>query len=130
MLQVERDGRRLRSVVSLVGLLLLSACSGHKTPSDSAVLTVSVGMYGGPLNPNTGRQAETGAPIPNQTVTVTDKTGRIVTATTNSTGLATVRLMPGRYSVSSTACGPGSTAQPVTLLANATVHYQVACSIP
>jgi ABC-type Fe3+-hydroxamate transport system substrate-binding protein len=130
MPQVEDNRRRLRTIVGLIGLLVLSACSGRNNPSDPAALTVSVGMYGGPLNATTGRQAETGAPMPNQAATVTDSTGRTVTATTNSTGVATMQLAPGRYFVTSGACGPGSAAQPVTLLAHASVHYQVACSIP
>jgi hypothetical protein len=132
MPDAETNSRRSRMVVGLVGLLALSACSSHKRPPDSAVLTVSVGAYGGPFNPTTGMQTETGAPIPNQRVTITDTAGRIVRATTDSAGFATLHLAPGSYSVSSESCppAPGSAGQPLTLLPNATAHYQVACQVP
>jgi phosphatidate phosphatase APP1 len=128
--KVKRIKRLVSLVGDVVGLLLLSACSGHKPASQTAALTVSVGVYGGPLNPNTGTEANIGTPIPNTKVTVTDSAGRTVMTTTGSNGLATLPLIPGRYTVSSELCGSGGTAQPVTLSTTSSTRYQVVCPIP
>jgi hypothetical protein len=106
-------------------LPLLSAATAN-----SAVLKLSVGLYGGPLNPSTGREADTGTPIPHTTITVMVVGGTAFSVTTDSTGIATVHLKPGTYSVTTRQCGPGATPHPLTLIGGEVTSYNVVCSIP
>jgi hypothetical protein len=127
------SAKKSHAAVALGGvaaLLLSTACSGHHGSASSAVLKVNVGLYGGPPNPATGEEAETGAPIPNTLITVTRVGGRDVTGSTGSTGIAEFDLPPGKYSVSSAECGAGGEPGEVTLATGATVVHRVVCSVP
>jgi hypothetical protein len=112
--------------------LALAACTnggGHsQSPAHSPVaLTVYVGLFGGPARPG-GEMAMSNSPAERVNVTATSAAGRTSTATTDASGRATLRLMPGRYTVFSTYCGTGR--QTISLSAGEPAQLQINCPIP
>lgn len=115
-----------------VGLMLaLTACSQHsgstsELPASSSAttgtLTGLVRMYGGPMNPQTGKQALNGSPGPNWTVKVLSGARTVAEAKSDAAGKFRFTLAPGRYTL---ACGqePG-----VIVVAGQTAS--VDCDVP
>ena len=116
-----------------IGLMLaLTACS-QQSPSTSGVpasstaattgtLTGLVRMYGGPMNPQTGKQALNGSPGPDWTVKVLSGTQTVAEAKSDAAGKYRFSLAPGRYTV---ACGQEPS---VVVVAGQTVS--VDCDVP
>jgi hypothetical protein len=96
-----------------IGLMLaLTACS-QQSPSTSEVpasstaattgtLTGLVRMYGGPMNPQTGKQALNGSPGPDWTVKVLSGSRTVAEVKSDADGKFRFSLAPGRYTL---ACG-------------------------
>ena len=116
-----------------VGLMLvLTACSQHSgstsglpaspTAATTGTLTGLVRMYGGPMNPQPGKQALNGSPGPDRTVKVLSDAQTVAAAKSDSAGKFRFALAPGRYTL---ACGqdPG-----VTVVAGQTAS--VDCDVP
>ena len=132
----------ISAAVPLVLVLALSACAqtgragapsastpgsstSISTPTASATtgtLTGVVRLYGGPLNPSTGKMALNGSPGPGWKVDVRSG-GRLVAARrSDAAGRFRFELPPGRYSL---ACGGAPTA---VVVAGGSVS--VDCDIP
>ena len=118
-----------------VGLMLvLTACSQHSGstsgfPASSSAaatgtLTGLVRMYGGPMNPQTGKQALNGSPGPDWTVKVRSGAQTVAETTSDAAGTFRLTLAPGSYTL---ACGqePG-----VTVVAGHTVSVACDVSVP
>jgi hypothetical protein len=106
---MSRKGPHMRTA-ALIGicvcLLGLSACAGGSDPASvaaSGTLTGRVLMYGGPANATTGKQALSGVPEPNVTVTVQSGSGSITRTTTDAAGRFTFHVTPGTYTLQN--CG-------------------------
>ena len=112
---------------SVAGLAACTRSDGAATVQPSATVRVHVGLYGGPLQPG-GGMALNNAPEPQTPVTVTDMTGHMRTAKTDSTGVVTFVVAPGRYVIDSPLCGHGP--QPVTARPSHTSYVQVRCDVP
>jgi hypothetical protein len=102
------------AIAASICLLCLAACGEGSTtagitPSHTATaattgrLTGNVLMYGGPLNPRTGKQALNGTPGPDWTVTVRSGSRLVAKTTSDSTGHFCFVLIPGTYTLG---CGP------------------------
>jgi hypothetical protein len=116
-----------------VGLMLvLTACSqqvgstsgvaASATASTTGTLTGLVWMYGGPMNPQTGKQALNGSPGPDWTVKVLSGAQTVAEAKSDRAGKFRFSLAPGRYTL---ACGHEPS---VTVVAGQTVS--VDCDVP
>jgi hypothetical protein len=121
------------TTVSIGLLLALSACSAPQSGSTSGAATSPTGattgtltglvrMYGGPMNPQTGKQALNGSPGRDWPVTVLSGGQTVAETTSDADGTFRLTLAPGRYTL---ACGqePG-----VTVVAGHTVS--VDCDVP
>ena len=116
-----------------IGLMLaLTACS-RQSPSTSGVpasstaattgtLTGLVRMYGGPMNPQNGKQALNGSPGPDWTVRVLSGSQTVAEAKSDAAGKFRFSLTPGRYTL---ACGQEPS---VIVVAGQTVS--VDCDVP
>jgi hypothetical protein len=113
-------------------MLVLTACS-HQSGSTSGVPASStaaatgtlaglVRMYGGPLNPQTGKQALNGSPGPDWTVKVRSGAQTAGEVKSDAAGRFRFSLAPGRYTL---ACGQEPS---VTVVAGHTVS--VDCDVP
>lgn len=94
--------------------------------STSSILDVHVGVFGGPLLPD-GKMAASNAPRAGATVKVSDGAGHRWTATTGQNGIASMTVPAGRYTVTSSSCGP---AQHANALAGKTSYVQIQCDVP
>ena len=116
-----------------IGLILsLTACSQQSgstggapttsTATATGTLTGLVRMFGGPMNPQTGKQALNGSPGPDWTVKVLSGAQTVAEAKSDAAGKFRFTLAPGRYTL---ACGqePG-----VTVVAGQTAS--VDCDVP
>ena len=120
------------TAASLGLMLVLTACSptsgssaGVTPPSTAATTGTLAGlvrMYGGPMNPQTGKQSLNGSPGPDWTVTVQSGAQTVAEARSDAAGTFRVTLAPGRYTL---ACGqePG-----VIVVAGQTAS--VDCDVP
>ena len=121
-----------KTAASIGLMLVLTACS-QQSPSTSGVpasstaattgtLSGLVRMYGGPMNPQTGKQALNGSPGPNWTVKVLSGARTVAEAKSDAAGKFRFTLAPGRYTL---ACGqePG-----VIVVAGQTAS--VDCDVP
>jgi hypothetical protein len=127
--QAERGS--LTWLPTMVFLALAAACNnagGHSESSarSPVTLTVHVGLFGGPPGPD-GGMAVSNSAAARVNVTATNAVGVQSTAKTNSNGRATMRLMPGQYTVFSTYCGTG--VQTVSLTANRSEQMHIICPI-
>ena len=116
-----------------IGLMLaLTACS-QQSPSTNGVSASStaattgtlsglVRMYGGPMNPQTGKQALNGSPGPDWTVKVLSGSQTVAEAKSDAAGKFRFSLAPGRYTL---ACGQEPS---VVVVAGQTVS--VDCDVP
>jgi len=73
--------------------------SGATEPARTGTLSGIVRLWGGPLNPQTMKQALNGAPGPGWTVTVRQAGRRVASATSDPHGRFRVRLAPGTYTL-------------------------------
>lgn len=106
-----------------------STTSTPSTPTSAATtgtVTGQLGLYGGPLNPKTNKQALNGKPVPHATVTATAEDGTRAQTKTDGHGRFVFRLRPGRYTLSSDCAGRVR----VTVRAGATVHHDLVCPVP
>ena len=95
-------------------LLGLAACSPHGTATSAATsssgatatkgtITGIVRMYGGPMNPDTGKQTLNGSPGANWPVRVVSAGRTVAVTRSDATGAFQFRLAPGRYTLE---CAP------------------------
>jgi hypothetical protein len=84
-----------------------------------------VGLFGGPLNPKTGRMALNGSPAAQMRVTAVSKT-RKVAATTGRDGRFVLHLPPGNYLIKSE-CGVG---KHLAVHGQRPVHIDLQCDVP
>ena len=116
-----------------VGLMLvLTACSqqsgstsgvlASSTAATTGTLTGLVRMYGGPMNPQTGKQALNGSPGPDWRVKVLSGAQTVAEAKSDAAGKFRFSLAPGRYRL---ACGQEPS---VSVVAGQTVS--VDCDVP
>ena len=120
------------TAASLGLMLVLTACSptsgsssgtpASSTAATTGTLTGVVRMYGGPMNPQTGKQSLNGSPGPDWTVTVQSGAQTVAEARSDAAGTFRVTLAPGRYTL---ACGQEPI---VTVVAGHTVS--VDCDVP
>jgi len=121
-----------KTAASIGLMLVLTACS-QQSPSTSGVpasptaattgtLTGLVRMYGGPMNPQTGKQALNGSPGPDWTVRVLSGSQTVAEAKSDAAGKFRFSLAPGRYTL---ACGQEPS---VIVVAGQTVS--VDCDVP
>jgi hypothetical protein len=122
----------IKTAASVGLILVLTACSqqtgstsgvpASSTAATTGTLTGLVRMYGGPMNPQTGKQALNGSPGPDWTVKVLSGAQTVAEAKSDAAGKFLFALAPGRYTL---ACGqePG-----VTVVAGQTVS--VDCDVP
>ncbi|MFN8148735.1 MAG: carboxypeptidase-like regulatory domain-containing protein [Candidatus Nanopelagicales bacterium] len=113
-------------------MLVLTACSQQGgstsavplsgTASSVGTLTGLVRMYGGPMNPQTGKQALNGSPGPDWRVKVMSGAQTVAEATSDAAGRFRFSLAPGLYTL---ACGQEPS---VTVVAGQTVS--VDCDVP
>jgi hypothetical protein len=114
-------------------VLSLPACGGAlkteaTTPSHAAhvattgVLSGTVLMYGGPLNPRTGKQALNGTPGPDWTVTVRSGSHFVGRTTSDSSGHFSFVLAPGTYTL--------GCAQPHPIVVRAGTRSSADCVVP
>lgn len=102
----------LTKTAASIGLMLALAACSLQSPSTSGVpassaattgtLTGLVRMYGGPMNPQTGKQALNGSPGPDWTVKVLSGSQTVAEAKSDAAGKFRFSLAPGRYTL---ACG-------------------------
>ncbi len=121
-----------RTAASVGLMLVLVACSpksgstaGVTPPSTAATTGTLAGlvrMYGGPMNPQTGKQSLNGSPGPDWTVTVQSGAQTVAEARSDAAGTFRVTLAPGRYTL---ACGQEPS---VTVVAGHTAS--VDCDVP
>jgi hypothetical protein len=121
-----------RTAAAIALTFSLAACSPHGgstsvTPASSTeaatgTLTGLVRMYGGPMNPQTGKQALNGSPGPDWTVKVMSGGQIVAEGKSNAAGRFRFSLAPGRYTL---ACGQ---APSVFVAAGQTVS--VDCDVP
>jgi hypothetical protein len=116
-----------------VGLMLvLTACSQRSAPASgipdptssatTGTVTGLVRMYGGPMNPQTGKQALNGSPGADWTVKVLRGAQTVAEARSDAAGSFRFSLAPGRYTL---ACGQEPS---VTVVAGQTLS--VDCDVP
>lgn len=113
--------------------LAMASCIGGGCASSTAanpapvVLTVQLGLYGGPYVPGRG-MADVDVPQPDAPITVTNLAGRIRTGHTDREGVATFDVRPGRYVVDSPSCGPGP--HRITVAPGRLTRVDLHCDIP
>jgi hypothetical protein len=100
-------------IVLLVGMGLASCSDATRSnplsvSSSRATGTVTgaVRLYGGPMNPATGKQALNGEPSANQLVSVQSGSRVVATVTSDSSGRFSIDLHPGTYTLG--CIGPNS----------------------
>ena len=104
--------------------------NGASPQADDAVVSVKVGLWGGPLQP-TGGMALKGKPAIGVNVTARDAHGATWGATTDQQGVAQLRLSPGAYAIFSTSCGPTEDVAPVTTVKSADIRtVEIRCDVP
>jgi len=102
-----------KTAAAIALILSLTACSHQSgssgvTPASSTeaattgTLTGLVRMYGGPMNPQTGKQALNGSPGPDWTVKVLSGAQTVAEGESDAAGKFRFSLAPGRYTL---ACG-------------------------
>ena len=121
-----------KMTVPLGLMLVLAACSLHggsvdkesasTTAAATGTLTGLVRMYGGPMNPQTGKQALNGSPGRDWPVKVMSGAQTVAKAKSDSAGKFRFALPPGRYRL---ACGHEPS---VVVVAGQTVS--VDCDVP
>jgi hypothetical protein len=127
--------RAAAAVVAVACLGCLVACGSAVTPaartrastatgSRSGTLTGVVRMYGGPMNPATGKQALNGSPGTSWTVHVRSGSQEVATTTSDSTGRFTVQLPAGTYQLD---CIDPT---PVVINAGRTATHDCAVAVP
>lgn len=121
----DQDGSVRRADARTHRLLSAQRLNERVPASSSATtgtLTGLVRMYGGPMNPQTGKQALNGSPGPNWTVKVLSGARTVAEAKSDAAGKFRFTLAPGRYTL---ACGqePG-----VIVVAGQTAS--VDCDVP
>jgi hypothetical protein len=117
---------------SIVLMIVLTACSqesgstvatsGSSTAETTGMLTGVVRMYGGPMNPQTGKQALNGSPGADRTVKVLSGARTTAEGKSDAAGRFRFNLAPGRYTL---ACGQEPS---VVVVAGQTVS--VNCDVP
>jgi hypothetical protein len=122
----------IKTAASVGLMLVLTACSqqsgstsgvpASSTAATTGTLTGLVRMYGGPMNPQTGKQALNGFPGPDWTVKVLSGAQTVAEAKSDAAGKFRFSLAPGRYTL---ACGQEPS---VTVVAGQTVS--VDCDVP
>jgi hypothetical protein len=120
------------AAASIVLLLSLTACAQQSGPlgatpasstaASTGTLTGQVRMYGGPANPQTGKQALNGSPGPDWPVKVLSGSQTVAEARSDAAGEFRFSLAPGRYTL---ACGQEPS---VVVVAGQTVS--VNCDVP
>src|SRR5437899_3241458 len=120
------------TAASFALILVLTACaqqsgstSGMRASSAAATtgtLTGLVRMYGGPMNPQTGKQSLNGSPGADWTVKVLSGSHTVAAAKSDAAGKFRFSLAPGRYTL---ACGPEPS---VVVVAGQTAS--VDCDVP
>ncbi len=100
----------MRTVIATLIAVVLAACgSGHDAGNPPGTVQGHVGLFGGPLNPETGKMALSDAPQPGVAVTATSVDRRVVArTTTDAAGHFTLHLAAGRYSIAPE-CGAAQT---------------------
>ncbi len=122
-----------KTAAAIALILCLAACSHDRgaaeaangSPSDApatGTLTGLVRMYGGPMNPKTGKQALNGSAGSGWPVKVLSGGHTVAEGKSDATGKFRFRLVPGRYTLE---CGRESK---VVVLAGQTVS--VDCKVP
>lgn len=121
-----------KTAASIGLMLVLTACSwqggstggvsASATASTTGTLTGLVRMYGGPMNPQTGKQALNGSPGPDWTVKVLSGAQTVAETKSDADGKFRFSLAPGLYRL---ACGQVPS---VTVVAGQTVS--VDCEVP
>lgn len=118
-------------ILVVAGFCLAAAgCSSDAATSagaSSVLLTVHVGLFGGPARPG-GGMADSNAPQPNAPIKLTNHAGRVWSHKTGRDGIARFSMRPGRYTINSPTCGRGP--EQVTLKAGHPVRVQIECDIP
>ena len=116
-------------------LLGLAACSAHgaatgagQTSSGASATTGTVTgvvrMYGGPMNPKTGKQTLNGSPGANWPVTVLAHGRSVAVDTSDAAGRFRFHLAPGSYTL---ACAPE---RHVVITAGQTVSVDCDVAVP
>ena len=119
-------------VLAVAGCASQAPGSGASSHADSganarsATLVVHIGLLDGPLRPD-GRMALSNSPAARENVTALRADSPRRSAVTDSRGVATLRLEPGRYTVFSTDCGGR---HQVVLTAGRTTSVQIVCPVP
>ena len=126
----------MRSRISLgmvLGAVMLTGCSSTPGPAQthavsstpvSGTLTGTVRVYGGPMNPATGKQAANGRPGQDWQVKVLSGTQVVATQSSDAQGRFAIKLTPGNYTLN---CS-GST--PVTIKAGTRVVVECNVDVP
>ena len=120
--------RLLATLLCVMCTATACASSGgnHVSSSREGALRVRVALFGGPLGTD-GQMALSNAPAAQQQVTVVAATGRRrYHGETQADGTFTLRLPPGRYTVSAE-CGGRRTA---TVTQGHTTNIDVSCAVP
>jgi hypothetical protein len=121
---------RMRVVsVVVVAVLGLAGCAGaHHVQGASATGTISgrLGIFGGPLDPKTGRMAADNAPGQDTAISVRGPDGRVVTTMTHADGRYSLDVPAGRYTLTP-ACGVATVA--VVVSGHGTVA-DLRCDVP
>jgi hypothetical protein len=102
--------RIVRTTAASALILSLAACSRSPDPapttpassttsSATGVVTGTVQLFGGPLNPQTGQQSLNGSPGPHWKVTAFSGTKVVTTARSNAAGRFRFVLPPGLYTL-------------------------------
>jgi hypothetical protein len=103
-----------------------TAAPASSTAATTGTLTGLVRMYGGPMNPQTGKQALNGSPGPDWMVKVLSGSRTVAEAKSDAAGKFRFSLAPGRYTL---ACGQGQGQEPsVVVVAGQTVSID--CDVP
>lgn len=131
-----RLARSIRSVACAGCACCLAACGSLPATGASVLpasarasggpgtLTGVVRMFGGPLDPSTGRQALNGRPASRWRVTVRSGTRVVAQVTSDPTGRFTVRLPQGSYQLD--CLGPRS----VVVIVGQTTTGDCAVAVP
>jgi hypothetical protein len=101
-----------------------STSASTATSSRSGTLTGQVKMYGGPMDPTTGKQALNGSPGPSWTVHIRSGAQEVATATSDPAGRFTVHLPSGTYELD--CLDP----MPVLITAGRTTRHDCAVAVP
>jgi hypothetical protein len=129
------DMRRLITGAAMCGLLVAAACAGPRQlqpprTAGAAQHLVAVhgyvGLFGGPLNPTTGRMALNNSPAADLRVTVWSAGRQVAETVTGAKGRFLITLMPGRYTVRAD-CGQ---AKPLVVTAERARRVMLSCDVP